>query len=69
MALCRTEAHAIWADNVLGREACELTVTNNSPFFEQDLATMLRRHFQEVLEQQEQLRSAADKEPKDEDMA
>ena len=55
--------------NVPDRAACELTLTNNSPFFEQDLASMLRQHFQEVLEQQEQLRSAEDKEPEDEDMA
>ena len=69
VGLCRTGAHATWVGNVLDREACELTVTNNSPLFEQDLASMLRRHFQEVLEQQEQLRTAEDKEPEDEDMA
>ena len=55
--------------NAIDREACELTVTNNSPLFEQDLASMLRRHFQEVLEQQEQQRTADDNEPDDEDMA
>ena len=66
-AFCRTEAHATWVGNILDREACELTVTNNSPFFEQDLAIMIRRHFQEVMEQQEQLRSAEGKDPEDED--
>ena len=65
---CRAPCR-FWVGNVLDREACELTVTNNSPLFEQDLASMPRRHFQEVLEQQEQLRSAEDKEPEDEDMA
>jgi len=34
VALCRTEAHATWVSNVLDREACELTVTNNTPLFE-----------------------------------
>ena len=67
--LCRAEAHASWLGNVLDREARELAVANESPLFEQDLASMLRRHFQEVLEQQEQLRSAEGKEPEDEDMA
>jgi hypothetical protein len=39
--------------NILDREACELVVKNQSPLFEQDLASMLRKHFQEVLAQLE----------------
>jgi len=67
VALCRTEAHAAWVGNVLDREGCELTVKNNSPLFEQDLASMLQKHFQEVLEQQEQQREAEEKEPEEDD--
>ena len=68
VALCRTESHSAWVGNVLDREACELTVTNNTPLFEQDLASMLEKHFKEVLEQQKQQGEAEDKEP-DEDSA
>ena len=67
VALCRTDSHAVWVGNVLDREACELTVTNNTPLFEQDLASMLQKHFKEVLEQQKQQGDAEDKEPDEED--
>ena len=67
LALCRTESHQAWVSNILDREACELIVTNNTPLFEQDLATMLQKHFKEVLEQQEQQNNAEDKDPDEED--
>ena len=67
VGLCRTESHAVWVGNVLDREACELTVTNNTPLFEQDLATMLQKHFKEVLDQQKQQGDAEDKEPEEDD--
>ena len=66
-ALCRTESHAAWVGNILDREACELITTNKSPLFEQDLATMLQKHFQEVLEQLDQQRNAEDKAPEEDD--
>ena len=68
VALCRTEGHATWIGNVLDREACELIVTNHTPLFEQDLATMLKTHFQEVFEQLDQQRNAdSDKDDDDEE--
>ena len=65
VALCRTESHAAWVSNILDREACELIVTNNTPLFEQDMASMLQKHFKDILEQQEQQRSAEDREPEE----
>ena len=57
VALCRAEGHAAWIGNVLDREACELIVTNSTPLFEQDLATMLKQHVQEVFEQLDEQRN------------
>ena len=49
--------------NILDREACEIVVTNGSPLFEQDLATLLKKHFQDVLTQLEEQANAEDKDP------
>ena len=62
-ALCRNEAHASWVGNILDRESCELIVANQSPLFEQDLGTMVKKHFEDVLEQLEEQRKVQDKEP------
>jgi hypothetical protein len=67
VAACRTEAHVTWLGNVLDREACELIVTTKSPLFEQDLASMIKRHFAEVLEQLKEQRDAQTKEEEEED--
>ena len=63
LACCHTDAHASWVGNILDREACEIVVTNGSPLFEQDLATMLKKHFQDVLTQLEEQANAEDKDP------
>ena len=63
VACCHTDAHASWVGNILDREACEIVVTNGSPLFEQDLATMLKKHFQDVLTQLEEQANAEDKDP------
>lgn len=60
VAACRTDAHASWLGNVLDREACELIVTNKSPLFEQDLSTLVSKHFAEILEHLKQQRHAED---------
>ena len=65
--LCRNEAHASWASNILDRESCELIVKNASPLFEQDLASMIKTHFEDVLQQLEEQRNVEDKEPDFED--
>ena len=66
LAVCRTESHAAWVSNILDREACDLIVTNNSPLFEQDLATMIEKHFKDILEQIGQQKNAEDKEIEEE---
>ena len=65
VAACRNEAHGAWVNNILDREACELTVQNESPLFEQDSKSMLEKHFGEVLTQLEMQRNAEDREPED----
>ena len=64
-ACCREEAHASWLANILDREACELIVKARSPLFEQHLASMIKTHFAEVLEQMDQQAKA--KEPSDDE--
>ena len=51
VAACGTEAHRVWLGNALDREACELITRNESPLFEQDLAELIKTHFQDVLDQ------------------
>ena len=63
VALCRNEAHASWVGNILDRESCEFIVKSHSPLFEQDLASMVKKHFEDVPEQLEEQRKVQDKEP------
>ena len=51
VAACRQESHASWLSNILDREACELIVKAKSPLFEQNLASLIKTHFAEVLAQ------------------
>ena len=68
IACCRTEAHAAWVCNILDRESCKLTTESNSPLFETDLASLIEKHFEDVLRQLEQQQQAEDKEEPDEDI-
>ena len=63
MGLCRNEAHASWVGNILDRESCELIVKSHSPLFEQDLATVIKKHFEDVLDQLKEQRDVKKKEP------
>ena len=63
VALCRNEAHASWVGNIMDRESCELIVKNHSPLFEQDLASMVKKHFEDVLEQLQEQGNVQEKEP------
>ena len=67
VACCRTEAHAAWVCNILDRESCKLITESNSPLFETDLASLIEKHFEDVLRQLEQQQQAEYKEP-DEDI-
>ena len=63
VACCRNEVHAAWVDNILDREACEIAVRQGSPLFEQGLASMVKKHFADVLEQLANQKRAEEKEP------
>ena len=60
VAACREESHASWLSNIFDREACELIVKAKSPLFEQNLASLIKTHFAEVLAQLDQQKKATD---------
>ena len=60
--ICRNELHQSWLANVSDRDACCL-VTQQTPLFEQDLSEMIKKHFQDVLEQGEEREQARDHDP------
>ena len=60
--ICRSEVHQQWLANVADRDACCLIV-KESPLFEQDLAEMIQKHFQDILEQGEERDNAKDLDP------
>jgi len=60
--ICRTELHQSWLANVLDRDACCL-ITRESPLFEQDLSEMIKKHFQDILEQGAERDEAKDTDP------
>jgi len=62
VAVCRTDAHASWLGNVLDREACELIAKDTSPLFEQDLSTLIKKHFAYILDALDEQRQAEDEE-------
>ena len=63
VALCRNEAHASWVGSILDREACELVATPRSPLFEQDVASMVKQHCKDVLQQLQKQGAAKEHEP------
>ena len=60
--ICRNELHQSWLANVSDRDACCI-VTQQTPLFEQDLSEMIKKHFQDVLEQGEEREQARDHDP------
>ena len=57
--ICRHELHQAWLANAADRDAC-CTITKQSHLFEPDLSEMIKKHFQEVLEQGEERAHAKD---------
>jgi len=60
--ICRSEMHQSWLANVLDRDACCL-ITEESPLFEQDLSELIKKHFQDILEQGKERSNAKDNDP------
>ena len=51
VGLCHNKVHADWLGNVLDRWSLELIVTEGCALHEQDLSTLVRNHFSDVLQQ------------------
>ena len=69
VAACGSDAHRTWLGNALDREACELVTTEKSPLFETDLAELIKTHFQDVLDQMEEMRRDDESDDDDDDDA
>ena len=61
--ICRNELHQSWLANVADRDACSIITSKGSPLFEDDLAEMVKKHFDEVLEQSKGRANAEDNDP------
>ena len=51
VGLCENKVHADWLGNVLDRWTLDLIVTEGCALYEQDLATLVRNHFSDALQQ------------------
>ena len=51
MCIVQSPEHASWLQNVLDRHALQNICKTGQPLFEQDLATCVKDHFQDVLDQ------------------
>ena len=56
VAACGSDQHRSWLGNALDREACELITKEKSPLFDTDLSELIKTHFQDVLDQMEEMR-------------
>ena len=65
--ICRTDLHQAWLANVADRDACSLITSKGSSLFEDDLAEMVKKHFEEVLEQSQERAKAKDHDPGSDD--
>lgn len=63
VGVVRNPEHASWLQNVLDRYALELVTKSGTPLFEQDLATCIAEHFQEVLDQLQEAAAMQDTVP------
>jgi hypothetical protein len=51
IGVCRKVEHASWLINVLNRAAVELITRNGTTLYESDLASVLKDHFKELIEE------------------
>ena len=51
VGVCRKVEHASWLINVLNRAAVELITRNGTTLYESDLASVLKDHFKELIEE------------------
>ena len=51
IGVCRSQQHVSWMVNVLNRASVESTVRQGTALYEQDLATCLKDHFKELIDE------------------
>ena len=51
VGICRTEQHCSWLTNILNRAAVECISRNGSPLYQQDLASCIKDHFIELIDE------------------
>ncbi len=63
----RAPEHASWLQNVMDRHALQNICEEGQPLFEQDLATCIKEHFQDVLDTLNEADKMGDVNPEDEE--
>ena len=58
--LCRSNEHSSWLQNVLNRRAVQVIATSGTALFEQDLASCIKGHFKELLDELHEQDNAVD---------
>ena len=51
VGLCRTDEHCSWLTKILNKAAVECITRVGSPLHQQDLATSIKVHFKEVIDE------------------
>ena len=51
IGVSRTQSHSSWLANILNRASVESTVRQGTALYEQDLATCLKAHFEELIDE------------------
>ena len=49
--VCRSQPHCSWLVNILNRASVESTTRKGTALYEQDLATCLKDHFKELIDE------------------
>ena len=50
VGICRTERHCSWLTNILNKAAVECIARNDSPLYQQDLASCISAHFMDIID-------------------
>ena len=50
VGICRTERHCSWLTNILNKAAVECIARNDSPLYQQDLASNISAHFNDIID-------------------
>ena len=67
LAIARNPEHASWLVNVTDRSALQAIVAQGTPLFNQDLASAIATHFQDILDQLHEADNCKDLAPEEDD--